>query len=62
MAGNAAQTFLASDLHQQFQKLRPKTFPLPRVADQDGELRFVCSVLFNQTSHAENLVSAVTIL
>ena len=62
IAGDATKTFFASDLHQQFQKLRTKTFPLPRVADQDRKLRFVCSVFFDQTSDAENLVSAVAIL
>ncbi len=62
MAGDATQSFFASDLHQQFQKLRAKTFPLPGIADQNGKLRFVCSVFFDESSDAETLVFSIAVL
>ena len=62
MAGNATQTFFASDLHQQFQKLRTKTLSLPRVADQNCKLRFVCSVFLDESSDARLLVFSIAVL
>src|SRR5581483_4709650 len=61
-AGDPVQTFFASDLNKQLEKLRTKTFPLPRVTDQNGKLPFVSSMFLDQTSDPENLVSAIRIL
>ena len=46
------QSFLATDVQEQFQEVSPKPLPLPLVTDNNGELGFVESVNFDEPANS----------